>query len=100
MCGGLVSGADSLKDAAAKRGVYIGAAVRSDYLANEPIYADTFTREYSMLEPEYEMLWSVVQPSQFSYTYKGADSLMKFAADHNMPSGPITWCGTRRCRRG
>jgi endo-1,4-beta-xylanase len=82
---GLVSGADSLKDAAAKRGIYIGAAVQSGYLANEQIYADTFTREYSMLEPEYEMLWSVVQPSQFSYTYTGADKLMKFAADHNMP---------------
>jgi endo-1,4-beta-xylanase len=85
LCAGLVSAADSLKDAAAKRGIYIGAAVQSGYLAQEPLYADTFTREYSMLEPEYEMLWSVVQPSQFSYTYSGADKLMQFAADHKMP---------------
>ena len=84
-CAGLLSGADSLKDAAAKRGIYIGAAVQSGYLAQEQVYADTFTREYSMLEPEYEMLWSVVQPSQFSYTYTGADKLMQFAADHRMP---------------
>lgn len=82
---GLSSAVDSLKDAAAKRGVYVGAAVQSGYLAQEQAYADTFTREYSMLEPEYEMLWSVVHPSRFSYTYTGADKLVQFAAGHKMP---------------
>jgi endo-1,4-beta-xylanase len=82
---GSAHAADSLKDAAAKRGIRIGAAVQSGFLANEPAYTDTFTREFSMLEPEYEMLWSTIHPGPSSYNFSGADKLMAFAAAHDMP---------------
>ena len=55
-----LSAADSLSEAAAKRGIRIGAAVQWNYIANEPQYADTLAREYSMIEPEYEKLWSSI----------------------------------------
>jgi len=81
---GLLDAADALKDAAAKRGMHIGAAVQSGYIANEPIYTQTLTREFSMIEPEYEMLWSTIHPSQGSYNFTGADKLVTFAAANNM----------------
>jgi endo-1,4-beta-xylanase len=76
--------ADSLKDAAAKRGIRIGAAVQSGYIANEPLYTSTLTREFSMVEPEYEMLWSAIHPSPTTYNFTGADKLVAFAASNNM----------------
>ncbi len=76
--------ADSLKDAAAKRGIRIGAAVQSGYIANEPLYTSTLTREFSMVEPEYEMLWNTIHPTQTTYNYAGADNIVAFAAINNM----------------
>jgi endo-1,4-beta-xylanase len=76
--------ADSLKDAAAKRGIRIGAAVQSGYIANEPLYTSTLTREFSMVEPEYEMLWSAIHTSRDTYDFTGADKIVAFAASNNM----------------
>jgi endo-1,4-beta-xylanase len=78
--------ADSLKDAAAKRGIRIGAAVQSGYISGEPLFAATLLREYSMVEPEYEMLWSAIHQSQTGpYNFAGADAIVAFAARNNMP---------------
>src|ERR1017187_5915210 len=77
--------ADALKDAAAKRGIRIGAAVQSGYIAGEPAFTTTLTREFSMVEPEYEMLWNTVHPSQATYNFSGADAIVAFAARNNMP---------------
>ena len=81
----LLPAADALKDAAAKRGIRFGAAVQSGYIANEPAFATTLTREFNMVEPEYEMLWSTVHPSQARYNFTGADAIVAFAARYNMP---------------
>jgi endo-1,4-beta-xylanase len=77
--------ADALKDAAAKRGIRFGAAVQSGYIANEPAFATTLAREFDMVEPEYEMLWSAIEPTQGSYRWTGADAIVAYAASHNMP---------------
>src|SRR5437588_350124 len=81
----ILPAADSLKDAAAKRGIRIGAAVQSGFIANESAYADTLLREFSMVEPEYEMLWSTIHPTQATYRFTGADAIVDYAARHNMP---------------
>jgi endo-1,4-beta-xylanase len=77
--------ADSLSEAAAKRGIRVGAAVQSGYVANEPLYAATLAREYSMIEPEYEMLWSVVHTSRNTYSFAGADKLVDYAQKNGIP---------------
>jgi endo-1,4-beta-xylanase len=81
----LLSAADSLSEAAAKRGIHVGAAVQSGYIANDPTYASTLAREYSMIEPEYEMLWSTIHPSRTTYNFTGADKLVQYAQDHGIP---------------
>jgi endo-1,4-beta-xylanase len=77
--------ADSLSEAAAKRGIRIGAAVQSGYIANEPKYAATLAREFSMIEPEYEMLWSTIHPGVNSYNWAGADKLVDYAQRSGIP---------------
>jgi endo-1,4-beta-xylanase len=77
--------ADALKDAAAKRGIRFGAAVQSGYIANEPAFATTLLREFSMVEPEWEMLWSAIHTSQDTYNFAGADAIVDYAARNNMP---------------
>jgi endo-1,4-beta-xylanase len=76
--------ADALKDAAAKRGVRIGAAVQSGYIVGEPAYATVLAREYSMVEPEYEMLWSTVHPTPATYNFTGADRIVDYATRNKM----------------
>ena len=78
--------ADALKDAAAKRGIRFGAAVQSGYIAGEPAYATTLAREFSMVEPEWEMLWSAIQPTQGRpENFTGADAIVAYAARNNLP---------------
>ena len=81
----LLPAADSLSEAAAKRGIRIGAAVQSGYIANEPQYAATLAREFSMIEPEYEMLWSAIHPGVTTYNWTGADKLVDYAQRNNIP---------------
>ena len=77
--------ADSLSQAAAKRGIYFGAAVQSGYINQDSAYAATLAREYSMIEPEYEMLWSAIHPSQNTYAFSGADALVNYAQARGIP---------------
>src|ERR1019366_8474466 len=77
--------ADALKDAAAKRGIRFGAAVQSGLIAGEPAFATTLLREFNMVEPEYEMLWSAIHPAQTTYRFTGPDAIVDYAARNNMP---------------
>src|ERR1035438_9154746 len=77
--------ADALKDAAAKRGIHFGAGVQPGYTANEPAFATTLLREFNMVEPEWEMLWSAIQPTQGKpENFTGADAIVAYAALNNM----------------
>src|ERR1019366_5620546 len=74
--------ADAIRDAAAKRGIHFGAAVQSGYIPNEPAFATTLLREFSMVEPEWEMLWSAIYPSQTTYNITGADAIVAYAGHY------------------
>ena len=80
-----LSAADSLSQAASRRGIRIGAAVQSGYIASDAAYAATLAREYSMIEPEYEMLWSAIHPSPAGYNFSGADRLVDYAQRNHIP---------------
>jgi endo-1,4-beta-xylanase len=63
----------------------MGAAVQSGYIEKEPQYAATLAREYSMIEPEYETLWSTIHPSPAGYNWTGADKLVDYAQKNGIP---------------
>jgi endo-1,4-beta-xylanase len=77
------SSAESLREAAQRSGVLIGAAARPARLI-EPAYAATLARDFNMLEPEDAMKWEVLRPGPETFDFTQADQLVDFAHRHNM----------------
>lgn len=72
-----------LRDLAAKKGFYIGAAVYTTHL-NDPLHVETLSREFNMLTPENEAKACETQPQQGKFTFDGFDRLVDFAEEHDM----------------
>jgi GH35 family endo-1,4-beta-xylanase len=79
--------AATLRQAAEAHHILIGAAVTSRYLA-ESEYSNVLGSEFSQLQAENEMKFSVIHPRADSdpqpYDFRGGDALVAFAQAHNM----------------
>ncbi len=80
----VVAQAQTLRDAAAARGLRIGAAVNMSPFRNEPIYAQTLSREFNILVAENAMKFDALHPAQNTYNFTDADALVAFAEANNM----------------
>jgi endo-1,4-beta-xylanase len=74
--------ADSLRAAAAPIGLRIGSAVSPTDFAT-PAYAQVAGDQFSVVTPENEMKWQVVEPTQGVYDWSGGDNLVAFAQQHS-----------------
>jgi endo-1,4-beta-xylanase len=77
------SHAQSLRQAADKSGILIGAAVNINYLS-ESAYTSTLAREFNMVEPEDAMKWEPLRPDEKTFDFAAADHIVEFALTHNM----------------
>jgi endo-1,4-beta-xylanase len=66
------------------KGKEVGTAVQATPLFNEPIYADTLSREFDVLIPENEMKWDSLEPQQGVFDFTVADSMVAYAEAHQM----------------
>ncbi len=73
----------TLREAAGRAGVLIGAAVRPARLA-ESAYAETLAREFNMVEPEDAMKWWVLHARPGEYDFGPGDKIVDFASRHAM----------------
>ena len=73
----------SLREAAQRSGMLVGAAARPAHLS-EQAYTATLAREFNMLEPEDVMKWEVLRPDPQSFDFLLADRLLDFAERHDM----------------
>ncbi len=73
----------SLRAAADRAGILIGAAVRPEQLS-EAAYASTLAREFNMVEPEDALKWEVVHPAALSFDFSQGDKMVDFAMTHKM----------------
>jgi endo-1,4-beta-xylanase len=80
----IVVGAQTLRDAADGRGVFVGAAVNMNPFRNEPIYTQTLGREFNMLVAENAMKFDAIHPAQNTYNFTDADALVAYAETNNM----------------
>src|SRR5262249_44832759 len=80
----VVAGAQTLRDAAAARGLRVGAAVNMNPFRNEPIYSQTLGREFNMLVAENAMKFDALHPAQNTFNFTDADALVAFAEANNM----------------
>jgi len=84
-----LAGQTTLRQAAAARGIPIGAAASADEygspdLLQNPSYANLLSSQYSMLEPGNAMKWDVTQPAQMTYNFQPGDELVAFAQENGM----------------
>jgi endo-1,4-beta-xylanase len=73
-----------LREAAARAGRLVGAAVYSSGLASDPLYAGAAGRHFNYLTAEWEMKWDPVQKSQGVFDFSGGDAVVAFAESHGM----------------
>jgi endo-1,4-beta-xylanase len=76
--------AQTLRNSGAQRGVLMGAAVDSAYIASDATYAVTLARQYSMIEAENEMKWAAIEPTEGVFNFAPGDTLVSFAQAHGM----------------
>jgi len=74
----------TLRQAAARVGVKVGAAAQPGTIANDPNYASTLAREFNSLTAENDMKWNAVHPAPGVYDFTAADALVDFAEAHGM----------------
>src|SRR4051794_27420321 len=70
--------ANALRDLAAQKNFYIGAALYTPHW-NDPGYVDTFAREFNMLTPENEAKFCELQAEQGQFDFRRFDTLISFA---------------------
>jgi endo-1,4-beta-xylanase len=73
-----------LRSLGLRRGIWIGVAVAVEPLRQDPRYAQTVREEFSVLTPEDAMKWDALRPSQESYDFAGADTIVDFAEANGM----------------
>jgi endo-1,4-beta-xylanase len=76
--------ASSLRSLAQARGIQIGAAVAAGPVREEPLYAQTLRREFSMLTPENAMKFGPLHPDPDRYNFADADAIIAFAKANAM----------------
>ena len=86
LCSGMALAQVALRDAAAQRGVMVGAAAVSGNLGQSS-YATALGREFSVVESENDMKWAALHPnppgSANEYNFAPADALVSFAQSNN-----------------
>lgn len=73
----------TLGDLASRRGLLVGAAVQSQWLATEPDYAAAAAAEFHSLTPENAFKWMATEPSHGTFTWDEADAVADFAVAHH-----------------
>lgn len=77
------TGTGSLKTAGSAAGKLVGAATQSGFLGDGR-YAEVLDREFNYLTAEYEMKWSVVEPSPGVHNFSPGDAIVSHAFGHGM----------------
>ena len=73
----------TLAQAAAHHSIKVGAAADSPFLSDAS-YATILGSEFSQLQAENEMKFSVLHPTAGTYDFSGGDALVSFAQSHSM----------------
>ncbi|SDT81289.1 endo-1,4-beta-xylanase [Actinoplanes derwentensis] len=72
------SAATTLGAAAAEKGRYFGTAVAA-YKLSDSVYSGILNREFNSVTPENEMKWDATEPTQGTFTFTSADTIVNRA---------------------
>jgi endo-1,4-beta-xylanase len=79
-----ITGRNSLKAHAEARGLLAGAAVSTQLLASDPVYARVLAEQYSILVAENAMKWKALRPAADKFDFTAGDALVTFAREHGI----------------
>ena len=75
---------ETLRDAAARYGVLIGAACSPELIEREPGYSQTLAREFNCIVAENCMKFVYLEPERGRFDFIHADTLARFAAQNSI----------------
>lgn len=73
------SEATTLRDAAAKRGIYVGAAVNAGHLGGDSAYKALAQNQYNLVTAENACKWGPIEHQQGKFNFTQCDELRDFA---------------------
>ena len=82
--GKAITGAGSLKDHAAARGLLTGCAVNANLLRDDEDFRKLLAEQYNIVVPENCLKWNMLRPTAETYDFADADALITFAEAHGM----------------
>lgn len=74
----------TLREYAPVYGMPFGAAVGADQLRNDPLYAQTLAREFSLVTAENAMKFGSISHNRGIYNFADADAIVNFATQNGM----------------
>jgi endo-1,4-beta-xylanase len=85
--------ADTLRLAAMRHDLHIGAAVDWGFLNGDASYRELLTRQFNLITPENEMKFTRLEPAPGHFDFTNADLLVDFARQNGMlvRGGPLVW---------
>jgi endo-1,4-beta-xylanase len=83
----------TLRAAARRAGVLVGAAVALGPLADDEAYRRTLTGEFDAVTPENAMKWDALRPAPGAFDWSGADAIVELAEAEGMAvkGHPLLW---------
>lgn len=69
----------TLRAMAERSGLFWGAAIQSTQIKPETDFADAVIRECSVVVPEWEMKWGVIEPERGRWKFERSDAVVTFA---------------------
>lgn len=74
----------TLRGSADQRNMYVGAAVGTGRISQDPAYARVLAREFNMVTPENAMKMGPLRPNRETFNYAPADAIVDFAEANEM----------------
>jgi endo-1,4-beta-xylanase len=89
----LPTGDETLRQAAQRRGIKIGAAVSSEQLVRDEALRAAVLRDCALLVPEWELKWASVRKSPVQNDFSGFDMIARFARENGLAlrGHPLVW---------
>lgn len=84
---------ETLRQAAQRRGIKVGAAVSSEQLLRDDSFKAAVLRDCALLVPEWELKWATVCKGPLQNDFSGFDAIVRFARENGLAvrGHPLVW---------
>ena len=73
----------TLREAGKNRGIYIGSNANHIHIENDGVYAEMLGEQFSIVYPENECLFEIIEPEQNIFNFTLCDTVLDYANKHD-----------------